>query len=247
MLAQLRGNQMENFEKFKLALGDSCSAVVHAFLNRRWADLSGVIRSYFTKRIDLTHVTTNSTEEFALKLVHGLAAIECSLSCLRDVETYLANVPEGPGRVRYIYIQVETYLNEMGVLRERVQSYYKCIPKLYRRDPLYPHILSVTSEISVTFEHLIDEILKLEDKHILGVHCRDEHLDVLVALASYAAKLDDEQIGKFEAEIQKVLETWQLSVAGNNRRICEQVDMGFAALAGILINSAGRLVMPRRI
>lgn len=238
---------MENFERFKLALGDSCSAVVHSFLNRRWTDLSGVIRSYFTKRIDLTHVTTNSTEEFALKLVHGLAAIECSLDCLRDVEVFLANVPDGPQRVRYIYIQVEAYLNEMSVLRERVQSYYKCIPKLYRRDPLYPHILGVASEISVTFEHLIDDILNLEDKHILGEHCRDEHLDVLVALASYAAKLDDDQMGKFAAEIQTVLETWQLSVAGNNRRICEQIDNGFEALSGILINQAGRLVLPRRI
>jgi len=238
---------MENFERFKLALSDSCSAVVHAFLDRRWNDLSGVIRSYFTKRIDLTHVTTNSTEEFALKLVHGLAAIECSLNCLRDVEAYLARVPEGPERVRYIYIQVETYLNEMGVLRERVQSYYKCIPKLYRRDPLYPHILSVTSEISVTFEHLIDEILKLEDKHILGTHCRDEHLDVLVALTSYAAKLDEHQMDKFAAEILKVQETWQFSVAGNNRRICEQLDKGFAALVSILVNPAGRLVLPRRI
>ncbi|OPZ59476.1 MAG: hypothetical protein BWY87_00984 [Deltaproteobacteria bacterium ADurb.Bin510] len=238
---------MKSFEAFKTALAESSAGVVQSFLERRWDDLPGVVRSYFGKRVDLTHVTTSSTEEFAIKLVHGLAAIESSLECLRDVEAYLAAVPDGVEQLRCIYLLVETYLNEMVVLRDRVQAYYKCIPKLYRRDPIYPQLLGVASGISVSFEHLIDEILNLEDKHILGEQCRDEHLDVLLALSFYAVRPGEAALGRFENGTRSVLAGWQANVAGSNRRIFAQLDEGFAALGAVLISPAGRLIQPRRV
>lgn len=238
---------MKDFEKFKVALGDSCAPMIQSFLGRRWDDLPGVIRSYFGKRIDLTHVTTSSTEEFVIKLIHGLAGIESSLSCLADIESCLAAFPADIAQLRRVYLQVEAYLNEMDVLRDRVQAYYKCIPKLYRRDPLYPHILGVTSEISVKFEHLIDDILKLEDKHILGSHCRDEQLDVLVTLAAYAVSLDAAASERHQRDFETVLRRWQADMRANNQRISAHLDEGFAVLATVLLNPGGRLIQPRRV
>ncbi len=238
---------MENYERYRAALNSNASATVNSFLDTRWDEIANVVKGLSSKKVDLTQITTTATEDFGIKLVHGFAAIDNSLGCLLDTQAYLSSFKPGDNRVRHLYLCVESYINETGLLRQRIQDYLKCIPRLYRRDNLYQKILGATSAVSVNVDKLFDDILKIEEKYILGHHYRDEELDMLMAYDAYPVEKASAFVAHCEASYNRVLGRWQQDVENSNRRVEKCLDECFAILLDTIFDDQLRIVYPQRL
>ncbi len=236
---------MTSYERYRNALHGNASEMVSSFLHNRWEDLPDIVKGITAKKVDLTQISTTGLEEYYIRLVHGFAVVDGLMTCLRDIENYLEEIPDSANRVRYLYIHVEEYLKEAAVLREKMQDYLKSIPRLYRRDTYYQQLLGSISAISVNVDRIFNEVLNVKGDSIFGSHLRDEQLDLVLAFENYPIERDATFISRSDKEFRQVKERWQAAIAEHNLKIKACLEESFGELLELIFDEDLNIKIPK--
>ena len=77
------------------------------------------------------------SEVFFSKLHDGFSEISDSYYCLLEIEIYIGRFPyrnTSISKTRHLAYHMENYLNEIYILRERLNNHFTTIGRLYRKD-----------------------------------------------------------------------------------------------------------------
>lgn len=93
-------------------------------------------------------IQMSKAESFVSKVCRGFLEIDACIERLKDFETYIGRFPFSRTRVTrdsYLQFIVESHLGEIYLLRERLVSYSQTIARLYRQDPIGPHVKEMSN------------------------------------------------------------------------------------------------------
>lgn len=240
------------YERFRDALQQASSAGVNRLLSTRPEEVSSIIQGQkvVNTRVDLTQLSTVGIEDFLLKLVHGFATVETGFACLYDALLYLENPPGDDGDcppVRHLYSTVEYYLNAVEQLERRLGEYLKTVPRLYRRDGRYQHILEITSTLTGTSTRVFSEVLNRNGgTPTIESRAHDERLEFLLAFSAYPISREEAFRDRCTEQYEKLLVVWKDHMRQANAEIAALLDTCFGSLLEVIFQDDA-LAFPKRL
>ncbi len=128
---------MNGFKQFQSAISDKIVNIVRLSIEEHYTELNSVLQSQLFDLPGPSHIETNPRKEelFILKVFNGFTEISDSFDSLKNCEIYIKRVPfpeSKVSRVSYLRFVIEGYLNEMYILKERLDAYLKVLQRAYR-------------------------------------------------------------------------------------------------------------------
>ena len=99
------------------------------------------------------------------KLFKGFSEIHTAVECLKNIEIYIRRFPFKNTRVSkldYLKYNIENYLNEIYVLKERMISYSKTVARAYKNSENSQVVESNLREASLLVIHRLDPMPSIE-------------------------------------------------------------------------------------
>lgn len=231
-------NLMAGYEKFQAAilgrfreiLGEMTLAEIEADLAKLW-----------TKHALLGDV------------FRGFIEIHESYKTLRDIEVYIRRFPYSDTKIqktRHLRYHIESYLNEMYILKERLEAFAKRMARRHRKSPwVSQEGFKKLIELVITWPN---EIVKTRGSH---VHSRRFSADDLQRLEGWEIFLQEEGIDAnfianlemFEEGYRTTRKKWQTRITENNDSVKVLLDAYFGALYAVLFDEKGQLKLPYEI
>ena len=184
-------------------------------------------------------------DKFFQALMFGLYEIVSSYQCCEDIVQYLRRHPRGLNgitKLRNLRFIIEAYLQEMYILRERLDRFPGNLRSAAKKG----------SEVHVILKKLIRELRQIVDSHlrgIIGLRCQHVHscrfsdgeLSALSTLEFLVNKASVPLEGMYEVRFIRLRKKWQNSVRNNNQVIQTLLD-GYAELIySAVFTKAGKL------
>ena len=118
----------------------------------------------------------------ANKLFRGFAEIYTSVRCLENIEIYIRRFPFSKTRVTkldYLKYNIENYLNEIYVLKERMISYSKTISRAYKKSSNAAAIAEHLKNASKLASDSLKNIVEIRGAHVHSIRYSDKDIDRL--------------------------------------------------------------------
>ena len=189
-------------------------------------------------------------DEIFLKLFYGFREISDSYYSLIDIETYIGRFPYGNSeisRTRYLGYQMENFLHEAYILKERLRSYLASIVRLYKKDSKHQELLNAKEILLPIIEGVFSRIKDVRGVHVHQRRFSDEDLEQLKTL-EFLEKIGDKELSKIRDIFKIVYRTtrkkYKLTIKKNNKKIKDFLDMYFDRLSPIIGNKKGEFRYP---
>ena len=198
----------------------------------------------------LTRKQTPS-EIFFSKLYNGFREISDSYYCLLDIDTYIGRFPYGNTKIsktRHLAYHMENYLNEIYILKERLNSYFTTIGRLYRKDKRHKDILKSTKPLFTFVNNALKGIIDTRGAHVHKTRFSDEDMDRLSSQELLADHGGEElRIIKdlFKIDFGVTRREYKQTIKSNNEQIKKMLDVCFDILLEIVVNNEGQLRYPK--
>ena len=134
---------------------------------------------------------------FFSNLYQGFREISDSYYCLLDIETYIGRFPYGNTKIsktRHLAYHMENYLNEVYILKERMNSYFTTIGRIYRNDERHQIILKSIKPLFTFVKNALKRIIDKRGVHVHRTRFIDEALDRLSSQEFFVDRGEDFRI-----------------------------------------------------
>lgn len=241
---------MSGFEKYSKIFINRASEVIHE------QDFKTKFPEVFTnKLLGLSGPKQLITKEtpsniFFSKLFHGFQEIFDSYHCLLDIAIYIGRFPYGNtpiSKTRHLAYHMENYLNEVYILKMRLNSYFTILGRLYRKDRRHQEILKRTKALFSFVNNALTGIIDTRGSHIHKTRFNDEDIDQLSYQEFFSVHGGDEfQIitNLFKTDYRKVKKKYKVTVQNNNEQIKKILDGCFDMLYEIVVDKNGQIKYP---
>jgi len=119
------------------------------------------------------------------KLFKGFHEIHTALECLKNIEIYIRRFPFKNTRVTkldYLKYNIENYLNEIYVLKERMISYSKTVVRAYQKSENSQNVESLLKEASLAVSESLKSIVETRGSHVHSSRYTDKDIDRLSSI-----------------------------------------------------------------
>jgi hypothetical protein len=185
------------------------------------------------------------------KLFAGFTEIHNSYYSLLDIEVYLSRFPYPKTRVsktRYLAYNMENYLNEVYILKERLISYCTVIGRVYRQDRTLTDLKATMKRISNVVQNSLKGVVEARGTHVHRTRFTDEKLDRLALLE--LVNNGPGRIPIFKTFYDSAYRTTRKQYAGNVRRNNEEIekilDVCFEVIYAVVADEKGSIRYPGR-
>jgi hypothetical protein len=197
----------------------------------------------------LTRKQTPS-EIFFSKLYSGFREISDSYYCLQDIEIYIGRFPYANTRVsktRHLAYHMENYLNEMYLLKERLNSYFTIIGRLYKKDERHQDILKHIKPLFKLVKKSFKGIINIRGAHVHKTRFSDVDLDRLSSQEFITNHGGEEfkiiwNLFKFDYSVTR--KKYKQTIKSNNEQIKKLLDACFDILFEIVADNKGQIKYP---
>lgn len=138
----------------------------------------------------VSKISSDKTKFIWGKIFQGYSEIHSSVERLKNIEKYTRRFPYremGVSEVDYLRYNIENYLSENYILRERMKTYNTKIIRAYKNSNNSEKITKEISECSKIITASFDSIVKIRGGHIHSCRYTDEELDRLSSLELLSA------------------------------------------------------------
>jgi uncharacterized protein YlaN (UPF0358 family) len=183
------------------------------------------------------------------RLFAGFTEIHTSYYSLLDIEVYLRRFPypnTNVSKTRYLAYHIENYLNEVYILKERLNSYCALIVRLYRKDQTLKNLNNTITELSSIVQKSLKGITDTRGNHVHRSRFSDEDFDRLRSLELF-------NLGSKEIPLLRVLyndafkttrKKYREFVTHNNKEIRKIINVYFDVLYTIVADNRGSVRYP---
>lgn len=201
---------------------------------------------------------------FQADLFYGYAEIVKSVDALKNIEIYIAVFPYAKKKVsrsEHLAYHYSNYLQELYVLRERLQAHQTFITRAYRKDPRFSRVKSAMAALEDMISRSLDPIIGVRSNHVHK--SRFEHDDfrrlTLIELFQKSPITDDgkDEFTKLLPEYYKstyrdLRKKWLAIIKENNKAIATLLDVFGTGIIHAIFTGPGdelnapAVVEPRR-
>jgi len=178
---------------------------------------------------------------FFSKLYTGFNEIHNSYDSLLDIEVYLRRFPYNKTRVsktRYLAYHMENYLNEVYILKERLDSYCTIVGRLYRNDQTLKDLdlKKAMKDLSAFVQKSLKGITDTRGAHVHNTRFTDENLARLstMELINYGPKKISLLETLYDSTHRNIRKEYVVAIKQNNERIRIILDTYFEVLYAIV-------------
>lgn len=187
-------------------------------------------------------------EKALMKIWSGYLEIERSYRILDEIPLYLKRFPsKSPSKSRYLEFIITSYLNEVYVLRNRIDSYTKKIARLYKND-FQPNQRSLLIQLSNELIKSFDNITNIRGRHVHRYRYSDDDLDSLTYLEIFIDEEEFKLIG-INKMYKKLLGfnkiKWLQTFQSNKNSFQIVLDAYFTGLYSIIFDGKGNFSVPK--
>ncbi len=189
------------------------------------------------------------SDKFVVDLSLRFSEILRSAQVLNDIVVYLKRFPPGISRSRFLNYHVRSYLQEMYILRERLNA----LLKKYERwnSPIVPNsntfltLSDCRNIIAKAFDRIVD--LRGEDVHRRQFSDPElERLEGWEGLVEGGVDPGKEWMTKaYEDQIKAARERWISQIETNNATIAQVLDIVFDSLSGVTFAANEGVIIPK--
>lgn len=249
---------IDGFGKFEGSLLHLASDIIGKRVTENKEKLDEIVRNHLFRLEGPTSLDTHlsARERAFFQIFYGFTEILGSIEELSDLEVYVKRFPYSGTRVtrpRFLKHLIGAYLNEVYVLKLRLDSYLNVIVKLYKKDgtvlEIEENIRPLRELVSTAFK----DVVKVRGRHIHEARYTDPDLDRLTALelltildklSTYQGVFTYKDV--FDIEYRTIRRKWTKIIRDNNERIETLRKSFFDRLYGILADDNGNLWLPTR-
>ena len=187
----------------------------------------------------------------------GFREIANSYYCLLDIEIYIGRFPynkTGISKTRHLSYHMENYLNEIYILRERLNAYLKKIGRLYKGDPSHETILKKIEPLFALVNKSLKDIIDTRCSHVHKIRFHSEDLDRLSSLELLSTLLSTHGNNEltfiknfFNLEYRTIRRKFKIVIKNNNKQIKILLDACFDVLYEIVTDQQGNIKYPETI
>jgi len=185
------------------------------------------------------------------KLYGGFREISDSYYCLLDIELYIGRFPYRNTKVsktRHLAYHMENYLNEIYILKERLNSYFTAIGRLYKKDERHRDVLNGTKPLFTLVKNVLKGIINIRGAHVHETRFSDEALDRLSSQEFFTDHGGEEfqiirNLFKFDYSVTR--KKYKHTIKSNNEQIKKMLDACFDILFEIVADNEGQIKYPK--
>ena len=140
------------------------------------------------------------------------------------------------------------YLNEIYILKERLNSYFTTIGRLYRKDGRHQNILKRTKPLFSFVNNALKGIIDTRGAHVHKTRFGDEDLDRLSSQEFFTDHGGEEfriirNIFKIDYDVTR--KKYKQTIKSNNEQIKKMLDACFDILIEIVANNELQIRYPK--
>lgn len=188
---------------------------------------------------------------FFSKLFNGFREISDSYYCLLEIEIYIGRFPYKNTKIsktRHLAYHMENYLNEIYILKERLNTYFTTIDRLYRKDVRHQYILNGTKFLFPFVNKALKGIIDTRGTHVHKTRFSDVNLKRLSSQEFFKAHGDEKFniIRKFfKIDYGFTRRKYKKNIKSKNKQIKKMLDACFEMLSVIVANNEGQIRYPK--
>jgi hypothetical protein len=199
------------------------------------------------------HSRTQPNELFD-RIFGGFSEISDTYAMMKDVEIYLRQFPysrSGIPRGRHLLFLIQSHLNEIYILRERLISYATIVERTYKKSPRGTEIAKIAERARMLAKQDLSSISFTRGSHVHTRRFADEKVDHFLGTELIVTHSDADMLGPndrryMEWEYKEVRREWVKRVRAINESAGKLLDMYAALLYGILFDSSGNFIEPKQ-
>lgn len=186
---------------------------------------------------------------FANKLFRPLGEIIESLSNIHNIAIYIKTFPyrrQGVSRVAYLRYHIESYYEEIYILKERLIAYLTTVTRAYRKSG---YAKTVEETLAPLFSTVSDTLKAYVDRRGAHVHLTRyydddiERLSTLELLSSQQGELAESLAPLYHETYRQVRRTWHQRIKSDLAALENLIDLYFERVLGCT-TANGRFVYP---
>ena len=241
------------FEGYRTSIARVAREVIQAIAEENKTELSEAFANHL---YDLDGPTTierrkSSNEEFFGKVFYGFMEISNSYESLNDISLYVRRFPyneDSASRVRYLRYNVEAFLNEIYILKERLISYARVIERYYKGTSREADVTKIIKPLYRIVSHNLKNIVDVRGHHLHVTRYSDGGLDKLSSLELVTIYGELSQYRNyFIQEYRLERKKWSQIIKNSNENIKINLDNYFEMLFNVVFDSEARLNYPEKL
>lgn len=236
------------FEDFRGAVLRAAQPIVDEIQTDK--DYLEIFENAFFDRSGTRHFnrTLSQQDQVFNKIWRGYVEIERSFEALNDFATYITVMPPKKAPVsksRFLRYQIGNYLNEVYILKERLETYYKVVIRIYRNAPRLLAIKRRIEGVSKLLSFTFDEVVAIRGNHVHKARYNDIDLDRLDLLELILQNKKTSSVrALYSSAIRETQKKWiELSV-NYNKKIAGFLDVYFGVLHQIIFDDQNEWLSP---
>jgi len=187
-------------------------------------------------------------------LLHHVSEIDRSLETMREVEFYIGRFPYRKTQIakhRHLQFYVESFLQELYILQERLVQFLKFVERQHRMDPRLPQIKATCAALNALVIDSMKSVIAIRGSHVHRWRLSDTKIDRLHTINFYTLMPDDKikrAFKKFyESEYRKTRKRWRAWIKRNIAEGDKLIDHYFDEVFKLMFDGKGKLVYPSRL
>jgi hypothetical protein len=187
-----------------------------------------------------------------VKIFNGFLEISQTVEIMKDTEVYIRQFPfsrSGIPRSRYLLFLIQSYFNEVYILRERLVNYAVTLERVYRKDPRGVNISEAAERAKGLTRTALSKITRIRGSHVHERRFTDERLDhfsatELIVTHSEPNELSPKDRMYMEWKYKELRRNWTKVVKEINEAVVHLLDRYANLLYGVVFNVDGEFIDP---
>jgi len=189
---------------------------------------------------------TQRDEVFASRLFLDFNEIISSYLSLKDIEVYIKRFPyrdTGIPALRYLKYHIESHLNEIYILKKRLEAYLTFVERRYRKSSISQKVSVTTQKLKKVIQILLAEIINIRGAHVHSKRFSDADLDRLTFLELLMDSNED-IFASYKHGYNQARKKWAKQIQGSNSAVEKLLDIYCKELSSTLFDEQGQLIFP---
>lgn len=234
-------SNFKNFRDFSGAIINEMAKLARPEMQERKNETEEIITNHLfdlegPKKLDREY---SPNEVFMGKLFYGFVEIYNSFEVLLDLPVLISRFPYSSTRitrVRFLRHNIEGFLNEVYLLKERMIKYTKIIERYYREESIKHLCINLRDIVETTLKPIILQ----RGVHVHQVRYSDDKLEQLEMLELLSKSEEASSFTYYyDQKYKEVRREWRTKIDGNNNEIKGLLDHYFNKLYDYIFDING--------
>lgn len=186
----------------------------------------------------------------AKRIFRPLSEVLNSFESIQNISVYIRSFPykrQGISEVNYLRYHIENYLNELYILKLRLERYLKTLSRAYKRTKWKDQINKIVEKLNSYVQQAFEVSINARGYHIHEYRYTDDDLDRLSTLNLYSNASDEKlaNIAKslFGSAYRDIRKKWVKKIESDMKGIHDLLELYFKGLTPI-ISENGKIIYP---